>query len=114
MCVELGEVYRFSICDAGDAIELRLYENREGKEKDFEWGIAGEVIAKRVKNLGGVVCACYSPTMKRLCVKICKKTEALDSTVRAILDIAGEVLAKYMTPIGKAKLSLEDYGIQPL
>ncbi len=114
MCVELGELYRYSVCESGDAIELMLYETREGKEKDFDWGVAGEIIARRVEKLGGVMCACYSPTFQRLCVKICKKAEGLEAIVKAILDIASEVMAQCMTPAGKAKLVLDEYGIQPV
>ncbi len=114
MCVELGELYRYSISESGDCIELRLYENRKGKEKDFEWGIAGEIIAKRLKNVKGVDCACYSPALQRLCVKISKNTEGLDAIVRAILDIVSDVMTRYMTATGKAKLVLDEFGIEQI
>ncbi len=114
MRVELGELYKYSIYESGECIELRLYENRCGKEKDFEWGIAGEIIAKRVKEIKGVDCACYSPTLQRLCVKIPKNTEGLDAIVRAVLDIAGEVMMQCMTATGKAKLVLDELGIKPV
>jgi len=114
MCVELGELYKYSVCESGNCIELRLYENRSGKEKDFEWGVAGEIIAKRVGKINGVECACYSPSLQHLCVKIPKNVEGLEAIVRAVLDIVSEVMVQCMTATGKAKLVLDEFGIEPV
>ena len=109
----VGECYKYDISTAGDTIEIKLYENRAGKEKAFEWGLAGEVIAKRIKKLNGVVDAYYSPTMGCLSVKISKDIEGLEAVVRVIMDIASEVLTKYKTPVGKAETILKEFGLEP-
>ncbi len=111
MCVELGEVYSCSVNDAGACVELVLVEKREGKEKDYEWGVAGEIIAKKVCNLNGVVCAEYSPVFKRLRVLICKKTDPIEATIRAILDIARRVMAHNRTAVGRVKTVLKEFGL---
>ncbi|RLI81028.1 MAG: hypothetical protein DRP01_11340 [Archaeoglobales archaeon] len=111
--LELGELYRYSLLEYGDTVELRLYENRVGREKDFDWGIAGEVIAKRVGKIKGVNCATYSPALQCLSVKISKDAEGVDGIVRSILNIACEVLTRYATALGRAKLVLEDFDIEP-
>ena len=111
--IELEDLYRYSLCEYGNVIELRLYENREGREKDFDWGIAGEVIAKRVSKVRGVDCATYSPALQCLSVKILKDAEGIDGIVRSILNIAYEVLTRYTTALGKAKAVLEEFDIEP-
>ncbi len=111
MCVELGDLYTYSVCDAGDCVEINFYEKRDGKEKDFEWGIAGEIMAKKLAKMNGVVCACYSPVFRRLCVRVCKRVEGFEATVRAIVDVMKKVMAHNMTPVGRAKRVLEECGI---
>ncbi len=109
----VGECYKYDICVSGNAVEINLYENREGKEKAYEWGIAGEVIARRVKKIGGVIDAEYSASLGKLTVKISKNAEGIEGIVKAIMDIASEVLTKYRTPVGKAEAVLKEMGLQP-
>jgi len=109
----VGECYKYDISMSGDAVEINLYENREGKEKAFEWGIAGEVIAKRVKKIGGVIDASYSASLGKLTVRMCRHAEGIEGIVKAIMDIASEVLMRYRTPLGKAEAVLKEMGLQP-
>jgi len=113
MDMVVGECYRYDISVVGNTIEIKLYENKAGKEKAFEWGLAGEVIANRIKKLNGVVDVYYSPTLGCLSVKISKDIEGLEAVVRAIIDIASEVLTKYKTPIGRAETVLKEFGLEP-
>ena len=109
--MNVGQLYRYEIGEKGGYVVVTLYENRDGKEKSYDWGVAGEVIASKVSKLSDVAKACYSPTLGRLQVEIPKDVECIKSVVRAIVDIAVNVMKMYRTQIGKAEEVFEEVGI---
>ncbi len=110
--LEIGEYYKYEVKEYRDAVEIRLYEDKKGKEMDLNWPIAGEVIASRIKRIKGIEESYYSPSLGYISIKIPKDVESIESVARAIVDVICKVISNYRTAKNRIESVFKESGLK--